>query len=68
LNKAFIIKFNDELGKYQIKSVDVDTVAKNTILFETEEDAEGGYIVQFLKAKGSNRNKYFSKPSLAYQD
>lgn len=68
MNKAFIIEYNDELGKYQIKSVDVDTVAEGTVLFETKEDANGGYIAQFLKAKGSDEDKYFSRPSLAYQD
>ena len=68
MNEAFIIKYNDKLGKYQIKSVNVDAVPKGTILFETREDANGGYIMQFLQAAGSERDKYFEKPSLAYQD
>ena len=68
MNKAFAIKYNDELEKYQIITVDADTVSKGTILFETREDANGGYIMQFLQAAGSERDKYFEKPSLAYQD
>ena len=68
MNKAFIIKYNDELEKYQIIYVDADTVPEGTILFETEEDANGVYIMRFLQAGVSGRDKYFERPSLAYQD
>lgn len=68
MTEAFIIKFNDELEKYQIKLVNIDTIAKDTILFETREDANGGYIARLLQAKDSEKEKYFATPSLAYQD
>jgi len=68
LNKAFAIKYNDKLEKYQIITVDADTVSEGTIIFETREDANGGYIMRFLQAGVSERDKYFEKPSLAYQD
>ena len=68
MNEAFTIKYNNELEKYQIIIVDADTVPEGTIIFETREDANGGYIMRILQAKGSERDKYFEKPSLAYQD
>jgi len=68
LDKAFIIEYNDELGKYQIRSIDQIEADEGSVIFETTEDADGGYISRFLKAKGTERDKYFTRPSLAYQD
>ena len=67
MNNAFIIEFNDVIGKYQIKQIN-DILPKGEEIFFNEEDAEGVYIMKMIQANEEEREKYFQDPINAHAD